>query len=320
MRKYVFRRLLLAVPTLVGVTLLIFVVMRVIPGDPLALVMGGEGQVAHVLSGEELAKARASLGLDRPLYRQYAGWIADVARGRLGTSFWRKTPVTELIVRRGAITAQIAIIAVALSWLVGLPSGILSAAKRNTRVDYGTRLLVTLFMAMPSFWIGTIIVTLGVIWFSWRPPMGIIYIWDRPWQNLQSTLFPALTLALGMGAVVARMARATILEVLQEDYVRTARAKGLQESLVMWRHVLKNALLPVITISGLQIGALLGGAVAVERAFGVPGLGMALILAIAERDWVVIQNLVLIYGVIFVIVNLLVDLSYGWLDPRVRYQ
>ena len=175
-------------------------------------------------------------------------------------------------------------------------------------------------MAVPSFWVGLVIVLVGVLAFTWRPPLTIIYFWDDPWRNLQITLGPAIAMGAGLGAVMARITRSSVLEALEEDYVRTARAKGLAEPPIVWRHVLKNALLPIITLSGLTLGGLLGGSVAVERAFGVPGLGTALVQALTERDWMMIQNLVLLYGVIFTVINLVVDLSYGLFDPRIRYQ
>ena len=244
----------------------------------------------------------------------------DVVRLNMGTSFWRGEPIADIILRRGPITAQIAMMAMMLSWLIGVPVGLLCAIKRNTTADYAVRGLVTVFMAIPSFWIGLVVVLIGVLWFTWRPPITIIYFWDDPWKNLQITIGPALALGLGLAAVTARMTRSSVLEVLHDDFVRTARAKGLHEQVVVWRHVFRNALLPVITLSGLALGGLLGGSVAVERAFSVPGLGQALVLAIGERDWTMIQNLVLLYGLIFTLINLLVDLSYAALDPRIRYQ
>ncbi len=306
------------IPTLFGVTVLIFLAMRVLPGDPLASI-SGEGQATRVLTPEELQRARASLGLDRPYVIQYLEWVGNVLRGDLGTSFWRGEKTSELIARRGPVTAQIALMALALSWAIGIPVGILSAVKRNSLTDYVTRVIVTIFLAVPSFLIGLLVILGGVVFFTWRPPLTIAYLWDNPRLNFQITIGPAVAMGLGLAAITARFARSACLEVLNEDYVRTARAKGLRERIVMTRHVFKNALLPVITVSGLALGGLLGGSLAVERAFGVPGLGLALVFALSERDWNVIQNLVLLYGVIFTTINLLVDISYGWLDPRIRY-
>jgi len=319
MQRYLLNRAIYSIPTIIGITLLIFIAMRVIPGDPLAMI-SNEGQGTHRLTDEELQAARHSLGLDRPYAVQYAAWMWDVVRGNMGTSFWRGEPIIDVIARRGPITAQIALMAIGLSWLIGIPVGLLCAIKRNTTADYVIRALTTVLMAIPSFWIGLVVVLIGVLWFTWRPPLSIVYFWDDPSRNLQITVGPALALGLGLAAVTARMTRSSVLEVLHDDFVRTARAKGLREQMVVWRHVFRNALLPVITLSGLALGGLLGGSVAVERAFSVPGLGLALVQALGERDWTMIQNLVLLYGLIFTFINLLVDLSYAALDPRIRYQ
>jgi len=319
MRKYLTHRLLIAIPTLFGVTLLIFIAMRVLPGDPLSAI-SGEGGGTYVLSQEQLQAARASLGLDRPYVVQYLDWLRDILRGDLGKSFWRGEPIRELISRRAPITGQIALMAIILSWVVGLPVGLIGAVWRNSWTDYAFRFVVTLFMAIPSFWVGLMIVLSLVLAFTWRPPLTIVYLWEDPVRNLQLPGGPALALGVALAAMMARITRSSVLEVLGEDYVRTARAKGLLERIVVWRHALVNAMLPILTVSGTALGALLGGSVAVERAFGVPGLGLALVFAVAERDWMLIQNLVLLYGVIFVVINLVVDVSYGWFDPRIRYQ
>ena len=319
MRKYLAQRLLIAIPTIFGVTLLIFIAMRVLPGDPLSAI-SGEGGGTYVLSQEQLQAARASLGLDRPYVVQYLDWIKDVLRGDLGKSFWRGEPIRELIFRRAPITGQIALMAIILSWVIGLPVGVVGALWRNSFTDYASRFVVTFFMAIPSFWVGLMIVLSLVLAFTWRPPLTIVYLWDDPIRNLQMTVGPALVLGVALAAMMARITRSSVLEVLGEDYVRTARAKGLRERIVVWRHALVNAMLPILTVSGTALGALLGGSVAVERAFGVPGLGLALVFAVAERDWMLIQNLVLLYGIIFVLINLVIDVSYGWFDPRIRYQ
>jgi peptide/nickel transport system permease protein len=251
---------------------------------------------------------------------QYGSWIADIARGDMGTSFWTNQPISASILRRGPLTMQIAIIAVLVSWIVGLPVGIIAAAWRNSMLDYVARFFITLFMAVPSFWLGMTFILVTVIFFSWKPPILVYNIWDDPIKNFQIVVGPSLALGVGMGAFIARMARTQLLEVFREDYVRTARAKGLGEQLVMWRHVVRNALLPVFTLSGLQFAFLLGGSVAVEQAFSVPGLGRALIGGIQDRDWTIIQNLVFLYAIVFVFINLLVDLAYGIIDPRIRYQ
>jgi peptide/nickel transport system permease protein len=317
-QRYILRRLVTAVPTIFGITVLIFVAMHILPGDPLA-VIASEGQGQYRLTDEELAAARASLGLNQPLPQQYLIWMADVARGDLGHSFWNTEPIRDTVVRRGAVSLEIALAAVGLSWLIGVPAGMLSATHRNALSDYVVRLFMTLFLAIPSFWIGLTAVLFLVLTFNWRPPLVITDLWQDPLKNAQMVVGPAIALGLGLAAGLARMTRATILEALFDDYVRTARAKGLREQAVVGRHVVRNALLPVVTTSGAAMGALIGGAVATETAFGVPGLGSYLVQALNARDWIVIQNLVLIYGTIAVLVNMLVDFSYAWIDPRIRY-
>ncbi len=318
MHTYLLRRVLASVPTLFGVTVLIFIAMRVIPGDPIALITG-EGGLNYALTQEEINTVRHSLGLDRPYHEQYLSWMGDVLSGELGRSFWRQEPIRDQIVRRAPITAEIALLAIVISWIVGLPVGILSAVRRNAWPDYVSRVFVIFFVAVPAFWVALLIVLAEVLIFNWRASLTIIYFWEDPWRNLQITLGPAVVLGFGVAALTARMTRSATLEILHEDYVRTARAKGLRDRVVILRHVLRNALLPVVTISGLALGGLLGGSVAVERAFGVPGLGALLVMGFGERDWMMIQNLVLLYGVVFTVINLLIDLAYAFLDPRIAY-
>jgi len=315
---YLARRLITAVPTLFGITVLIFIAMRILPGDPLA-VIANEAQGQYRLSDEELQAARASLGLDRSLPEQYVTWIGDVLHGDLGHSFWNTEPIRDTAIRRGAVSLEIAVLAVALSWIIGVPAGMLSATHRNGWSDYTVRLFMTLFLAIPSFWLGLATVLFLVLTFTWRPPLVITDLWQDPLKNLQMVVGPAIALGVGLAAGLARMTRSTILDALFDDYVRTARAKGLREQAVVGGHVMRNALLPVITTSGAAMGALIGGAVATETAFGVPGLGSYLVAALNSRDWMVIQNLVLIYGTIAVVINLTIDISYAWIDPRIRY-
>jgi len=261
----------------------------------------------------------ADLGLSAPLPVQYGRWLIDIGAGRLGKSFFRGDTVADLILHRGPISAEIALLSFIISWLVGLPVGILSAFKPNSLPDSLARALSVLFIAIPGFWLGMLVVLALLFWFGYKAPILIVHFWQDPWQNLQIVIGPALVLGLAQGAYIARMSRSCLLEVIGEDFVRTARAKGLRERLVVLRHALPNALLPVVTISGVLLGFVLGGSVAVEQAFGVPGLGRALVVAVIERDIIVVQNLVLLYAAIFVAVNVLVDLSYAWLDPRIRY-
>jgi len=317
-QQYVLRRVLLAIPTVFGITVLIFLAMRVLPGDPIA-VISSESSGNFVMTPDQLEAARHSLGLDKPLYVQYLSWMGDVARGNLGSSFWTQEHIADMILRRGPITAEIAVIALVFSWIVGLPLGIVSATHRNSWLDFFTRGTVTVFLAIPSFWIGLVVVLIGILLFTWRPPLTISYLWTDPVNNLEMVVGPGLALGLGLAASTARLTRSTFLETMNEDYVRTARAKGVRERVVLWHHVLRNAILPVVTASGLAFSGLLGGAVATETAFGVPGLGSLLVQGLNSRDWMLVQNLVLLYGLIVVAINLFVDLSYGWIDPRIRF-
>ena len=319
MQQYIIRRFLLAIPTILGITILIFLVLRVLPGDPLEQIYSEEMGLM-VLTDAQLAYARKSLGLDKPLYVQYIVWTGEVVRGEFGSSFWTGDPISNLIKRRAPVTLEIALVAIILSWLVGIPVGIVGAVWRNTAADYSSRFFVTMFLAIPSFWLGMMFILISVLYFSWKPPITIIQLWEDPIQNLTIVAGPAITIGLGMAAFTARMSRSSMLEVYREDYVRTARAKGAGERQITFRHVFKNALLPVITVTGLQLAGLLGGSVAVERAFAVPGLGLALTQGIADRDWTIIQALVFLYAIVFVFVNLIVDLSYAWVDPRIRYK
>jgi peptide/nickel transport system permease protein len=314
--QYLCRRLIFALPTLFGISVIIFVVLRILPGDPLVAMFGAEG--FQKLTPGDRARIMSDLGLGDPLPVQYARWVRDIANGDLGRSFFRGDRVSELILHRGPLSAEIGLLSVLVSWIVGLPAGIVSAIRPNSLADALARSVSVLFLAVPGFWLGLLIVLASLFWFHYKAPFVVVHVWNDPWANVQLVIGPAIVLGLGQGAYIARMTRSCLLEVIHEDYVRTARAKGVAERLVVIRHALPNALLPVITVSGILMGFVLGGSVAVEQAFGVPGLGTALVTAIVERDIVVVQNLVLLYGVIFSTINILVDLSYAWLDPRIR--
>jgi len=317
-RKYLLRRALFGLSTLLGVSLIVFVVLRILPGDPLVAMFGIEGFAK--LAPADRAHIMEDLGLSDPLPLQYVRWMRDIASGSLGRSFFRGDKVSELILHRGPISAEIGLMSVLISWLIGLPIGIVSAFRPNSLSDNVARTMSVLFLAIPGFWLGMLIVLAALFWFNYKAPLVVVQLWQDPWTNLQLVIGPALVLGLGQGAYIARMSRSCLLEVIREDYVRTARAKGLQEALVVMRHALPNALLPVVTLSGILMGFVLGGSVAVEQAFGVPGLGRSLVVAVIERDTIVVQNLVLLYSVIFVFVNVAVDLSYAWLDPRIHYR
>jgi len=317
MYRYVLRRLLYAIPTLLGITVLIFVVLRILPGDPLSILYG-EGGVGS-LSNADLATIRHQFGFDRPLYQQYGYWLKDLLTGNLGHTLARGDSVAEIIQERGILTGEIAVLAVLVSWLVGLPAGILSAMRQNSVGDYLARFCTILFLAVPGFWVAMLVVIGTLTAFNYRPPLGIISPWEDPIANLKIVAGPGGVLGLATSAYIARLTRSTFLEVIREDYIRTARAKGVRETMVVLHHALRNAVLPVLTISGVLFGFLLSASVAVEQAFAVSGLGTALVQAFQERDLLVVQTLVLLYGVVFVVVNLLIDLAYVWVDPRIRY-
>ncbi len=317
MQKYVTRRLLLAVPTLIGLTLMIFAIMRVLPGDPLVAYLDPNQMVA--MSEEQLAAIRKDHGLDRPLVVQYADWMGDVLNGSFGNAmFGAKAPVINTIKNRGVTSAEIGIIAVAISWIIGLPVGIISAIRPGSFLDMFTSFTTVLFLAIPGFWLALLIVLATVTYWGYVPPRVGVPLWEDPWNHFQIVIFPATVMGVAMAAIIARMARSSLFEVLREDYVRTARSKGMRESITIVRHALPNALMPVLTLSGVMLGFALGGSVAVEVAFQTPGLGRSMSDAAILRDMTTVQSLVLVYGIVFVLANLLVDLLYGWIDPRIR--
>lgn len=317
MQKYVTRRLLLAIPTLIGLTLMIFAIMRVLPGDPLVAYLDPNQMVA--MSEEQLAAIRKDHGLDRPLVVQYADWMGDVLNGSFGNAmFGAKAPVINTIKNRGVTSAEIGIIAVAISWIIGLPVGIISAIRPGSFLDMFTSFTTVLFLAIPGFWLALLIVLATVTYWGYVPPRVGVPLWEDPWNHFQIVIFPATVMGVAMAAIIARMARSSLFEVLREDYVRTARSKGMRESITIVRHALPNALMPVLTLSGVMLGFALGGSVAVEVAFQTPGLGRSMSDAAILRDMTTVQSLVLVYGIVFVLANLLVDLLYGWIDPRIR--
>jgi peptide/nickel transport system permease protein len=262
----------------------------------------------------------AALGLSDPLWVQYLAWVKDILRGDFGHSFFRSESVADMILRRGPLTAEIALISVVLSWLVGIPVAIVSALKPNTIADSAARFVSILFLAVPGFWVGMLIVLALLFWFGYRAPMTGASLFADPLANFQLVIGPAVVLGLGQAAYIARMGRSSLLEVIREDYVRTARAKGLNNRLVIAMHALPNALLPVITLSGVLLGLVLAGSIPVERAFATPGLGFAMFTAVSERDVFVMQNLVFLYAVVFVLLNIVVDVTIALLDPRIRFR
>ena len=318
MRTYVLRRILLTIPTLFGLTVLIFGAMRVLPGGGLGAFVVDD-MVSQTLTEAQIQLIKKELGLDRPLYIQYSVWMRDVFDGSFGYSQSRGgEPIRNLILSRGIISAEIGIFSVLLSWVIGLPVGMLSAMKPNSIWDKLASTTTVLFLALPNFWLGLLIVIAWVVWWGYHPPFVGVNPWVDPVGNFEIIIGPILVMSTSMAAVIARMARSSLFEVLRQDYVKTAKSKGLAERVVIARHVLPNALLPVLTISGVMLGFVMGGSVAVEVAFMTPGLGRSIVLATIERDMNVVQSLVLLYGIIFILVNLTIDLLYSVLDPRLR--
>jgi len=318
LRTYVLRRILLTIPTLFGLTVLIFGAMRVLPGGGLGAFVVDD-MVSQQLTDVQIQAIKRELGLDRPLYIQYSSWMRDVFDGSFGYSQSRGgEPIRDLILSRGIISAEIGILSVLLSWVIGLPVGMLSAIKPNSIWDKLASTTTVLFLALPNFWLGLLIVIAWVVWWGYHPPFVGVSPWVDPVANFEIIIGPILVMSTSMAAVIARMARSSLFEVLRQDYVKTAKSKGLAERIVIARHVLPNALLPVLTISGVMLGFVMGGSVAVEVAFMTPGLGRSIVLATIERDMNVVQSLVLLYGIIFILVNLIIDLLYSVLDPRIR--
>ncbi|MGE0419869.1 MAG: ABC transporter permease [Acetobacteraceae bacterium] len=318
MYSYLIRRVLFGLITIVAVSIVVFIVLRVLPGDPLVAIFGSEGFTK--LTPAERENYMKALGLSDPLWVQYISWVKDIINGNLGRSFFRSESVAEMVLRRGPLTAEIALLSVAISWVVGIPVALVSALRPNSLADNISRVISILFLAVPGFWLGMLIILGMLFWFGYRPPLTNVPLLTDPLVNLQIVIGPAVVLGLGQAAYVARMARSALMEVVREDYVRTARAKGLSSRLVIALHALPNALLPVITLSGILMGFVLAGSIPVERAFGTPGLGYAMFTAVNERDIFVMQNLVFLYSIVFVLLNIVIDLISAWLDPRIRLQ
>lgn len=319
MTEYLARRLILYLPTLIGVSIVIFTIMRVIPGDPALIILGGGGEGVSNVTEADLQRVREHLGLDKPLPVQYVDWVTAAARLDFGTSLRYGSSVGDEVLKRIPVTIELAVLSLIIALLVGLPIGLVSGLRQNTWTDHQGRLFSVIGLAVPNFWLGTLLILALSQWFNWVPPLGYVNLATDPWKHLQQIGLPALVLGYSYAAFVVRMSRAQVLEVLRQDYIRTAYSKGLRDRQVMTRHALRNALLPVVTLSGLHLGALLGGAVTIELIFSLPGLGRLLLEAIAFRDYATIQALVLLIATIFLTVNLAVDLLLAWLDPRIRY-
>jgi len=310
--RYVFRRVMLLFPTMVLVTLLVFSIIRLLPGDIVTLMLSEQGYAA------DKAKLEQMLGLDQPFYWQYLTYIGRVFQGDLGVSFWTKEPVLEEILRRLPVSLELAVLAMLFGLLLALPAGIFSAIRQDTWLDYLFRSGAIGGLSIPGFWMATVVIVAASIWWQWVPPMRYTPFTRDPVKNLAQLWLPAFILGLALSASVMRMTRSMVLEVLREDYVRTAWAKGLSETVVVTRHVLKNAMIPVVTVMGLQLSTLIGGTVIMETIFVLPGMGKFLLDAIAWRDYPVIQGINLFLATGVIVLNLVIDLVYGVLDPRIR--
>jgi peptide/nickel transport system permease protein len=316
MRTYVARRIVQGLLVLWLVSLLIFSLVRILPGD--AVIMQLDQAAAP--TPEVLKRARQELGLDRPFLAQYRAWVAAAVQGDLGRSLITRRPVTQELVKRISLTTHLAVLSLLVALLIALPIGVLSAVRQDTASDYVGRLFAMLGLSLPDFWLATVVITFLAIWFQWLPPIGFAALWQDPARCLSQLLIPALIIGARLAAVSMRMTRSSLLEVLRQDYVRTARAKGARERVVIVRHALKNAFIPVVTVIGQQFSVLLGGTVIVEVIFLQPGVGSLMLDAVLLRDYTLIQGAVLFFAAVIVVTNLLVDLSYAWLDPRIRYR
>jgi peptide/nickel transport system permease protein len=312
---YLVRRLLLVIPTLIGVAIAVFFLIRVMPGDVVVVKLRADGAT---ISDEVIEAERKRLGLDKPLYAQFADYMLGLTRLDLGNSLWTGEPVAKEIGLRMSISFQIALMAGLIAIAIAIPLGTLSALYRDSWIDHLIRVLAVSGLAVPAFWLGMLLILALLALFNWLPKIGYVPFWQDPLANLSVTVWPAVSVGYRYAAVATRMMRSSLLEVMREDYIRTARAKGVFTRLIMRRHALRNALLPVVTVIGLEFAFLIGGLVVTEQVFNINGIGKLFVDATTRGDFNLIQGLVLFIASIFIVINLLVDVLYGWLDPRIR--
>ena len=318
MWSYIIRRLLLAIPTLFGVTVVVFLIMRVAPGDVAVLMLGGESGL--VGTPEQLEKLREELGLNRPLYVQYFDWLFGILTLDFGKSFFYNADMADLLARKAPLSLQVGVMGLIIGSILGISGGVVAALKQDSFFDYLIRGLAILGISVPTFWSGMMLILIFVRTFDWIPEQGYVPLWEDPLANLSQLIWPSLIIGLGfLMGVPLRMMRATMLEVMREDYIRTARAKGLRERVIIVRHAMRNALIPVLTLIGIFLPITVTGLVVTEQVFGLPGVGRMMVDAINQRDYPVVQLVVTLTGFAVVFANLGVDLLYGWLDPRIRY-
>ena len=314
MQRYVLRRLLLAVPTLIGVTLVVFGMVRLLPGDSVSLMLTDYRGYA-----QDLDDLRAKLGLSQPFYQQYLTWAGNMLHGDFGTSLQSHRPVLEDLKVRVPVTLELGVLGLIVSLLLGIPLGVYSAVRQDRISDYLARSGAIAMLAIPGFWLATLAITLPSIWWRWTPPLRYTTFTANPGKNLTQMMLPAIILGIGLSGGLMRLTRAQMLEVLRQDYLRTVRSKGFREGYVVLRHALKNSIIPVVTLIGLQVAVLVSGAVVLETIFVIPGMGRYLLDSINQRDYPAVQAVVVIFAAVIILVNLGVDLLYAWLDPRIRY-
>lgn len=319
MAQYIVRRILYLFPVLFVVSLLTFVLMRVVPGDVAQLVLGNSATPEEVEAFEEENGLNDPLVDWKPPFGQYGEWVGGLLHGDLGNSYYQNSPVRDELAHRLPVTIQLMVMATIVLVVLAIPAGVIAGVRPNTPLDFVTRTTAVFGLSIPGFWLGTLLILLPSIWFGWTPPPGRVALLDDPVKNMQQFFLPALALGIPPAAAVMRLTRSSVLEVLRADYVRTAWSKGLRERTVVWRHVLKNSLIPVVTIIGLQVGALLGGTVIIEKIFTLPGIGLFTFDSIFRRDYLGVQAIVMLMSVVYVFVNLAIDVTYVWFDPRIRY-
>ncbi len=315
MRRYALIRTLSVLPTLLGVTVAVFLLIRLIPGTIVDQMIGTEG----TYSEQTVRALRAFFGLDAPIHVQYGRWLSAVVRGDLGTSWRTGLPVLQMILSRLEVTVELTLGSMLVALVVGVPLGILSARRENTGLDHAVRIASLFSLSIPVFWQATMLILAASLWFRWAPPVDFVSLWVDPVANLAIMALPSLALGTAVAAVFMRMTRSSLLEVMREGYIRTARAKGVSEPGVVWGHALKNSLIPLITVAGVQLGYLLGGAVVTEEVFTLPGVGRLILWAVFQRDYPLVQGTILFISALFMVSNLVVDLAYGAVDPRIRY-
>jgi peptide/nickel transport system permease protein len=319
LHQYVARRLLLFVPSLLGASLLIFILLRVVPGDIAEILVYQTGSESGAIQQRQIQKIRAELGLDRPVLVQYVAWLGSALRGDFGHSYVQRRPVTEILLERFPRSMELAVLTLLVAVIWAIPLGVVSAVRQNTWLDYVVRVVAVSGLSLPIFFTGVLILWALVRFFRWLPPLEFVALTEDPVENLKQLVWPTLAQAYYISAPIMRLTRSQMLEVVRQDYVRTARAKGLAERVVVYRHALKNSLLPVVTFLGWWGGRLLGGIVIMEIIFAVPGMGTALVQAVSYRDYPTVQAIVFVMALVFLVLNLVVDLVYSWLDPRIRY-